>query len=155
MGIYERLDCAGALVQGVAQGAAAAIAGLDDVTEGNGVAREFRTDGPTQEALVVKDTDFGHVARIITNDHGFAHVGRQGGIKVAKPLETNAIRMDFATFGHRSQEQVELFKALRQTRQKAALLPARLGRLARFTVRPLMILVETKALQLGLHGRQR
>ena len=36
MGVYERLDCAGALVQGVAQGAAAAIAGLDDVAEGNG-----------------------------------------------------------------------------------------------------------------------
>src|SRR5437016_5145308 len=146
MSLHERLYCAGALVQSVAQVASPAIAGLDDVVQGYGVSREFRTDRSTQEAAVMEDADFGHVTGGIPNHHGFAHIGRQGGIEVAKALETNAIRVDFAAFGHREQQQVEVFEILRQTRHKASLLPARLRRLARFTMGILMILIENKLL---------
>ena len=90
MGLHERLNCACALVQGVAQVTSPEIAGLDDVAQGYGVSRELRTDRSTQEAVVMKDADFGHVTGVIPNDDGLPHIGRQGGIEVAKGLEPNA-----------------------------------------------------------------
>ena len=101
----------------------------------------------------MKDADFGHIPWVIANDHGFAHVGRQGEIEVSQALETNAIWAHFAAFGHGQQQQIELFEALGEPRQKAAAFPSRLRWLTRLTVGLLMILIQDKSLQLGFKGR--
>jgi hypothetical protein len=77
VGFQERLDGAGTVSQRVAQVPPAAIAGLNDVAQGNGLSRSFGANRPAEKAVVMKDADFGHVAWIIGNDDGVARVGSQ------------------------------------------------------------------------------
>jgi hypothetical protein len=83
MRCQERFHCAGAVLQRVAQVPAPPIAGLNNFTQGNGLSRSFGADGPTEKAVVMKDTDFGHVAWIIANDDGLTHISREGEIEVS------------------------------------------------------------------------
>src|SRR4029450_7346722 len=101
----------------------------------------------------MKNADFGHIKRIIANDDRLAHIGRQGRIEGSKTLESHAIPVDFATFVHREEEQIELFQALGKPGEKAAAFPSCLRYFTRFTMGRLMILVQDKALQLSYKGR--
>ena len=89
----------------------------------------------------MKDANFGHVAWIIATNDRLAHIGRQGEIEVAHPLEMNAIGAHLATFRYREEQQIKLFETLGEPRQKAAGFPSRLWRLTRFTMGRLVILV--------------
>ena len=131
---------------------AAAIAGLNDVAQGNGLTGSFGTDRPTEKTVVMKDADFGHIPWIIANDDRFAHVGGQGEIEVAQALEMHPILAHLATFGYRQQQQIELFKTFREPGEKTAAFPSGLRRLIRFTMGTLMILVQNKVLKLSFKG---
>jgi hypothetical protein len=100
MRVQEHLNQACAVLQGVTQVSSTTITHLDDIAQGNGLSRSFCTNGPTEKALVMKDTDFGHIPWVIANNHGFPPVGRQREIEVAQALEMNAIGTHLATFRH-------------------------------------------------------
>ena len=100
MRVQEHLNQACAVLQGVTQVSSSTITHLDDIAQGNGLSRSFRTNGPTEKALVMQDTDFGHIPWVIANNHGFPHVGRQREIEVAQALEMHAIGTHLATFRH-------------------------------------------------------
>jgi hypothetical protein len=40
------------------------------------------THGPTEKALLVIDTDFGHIPRVIADEDVLADVGRQRGVDI-------------------------------------------------------------------------
>ena len=65
----------------------------------------------------------------------------------------NPIWAHLATLGHGQEQQIEVFEALRQSGEETAAFPSGLRGLTRFTVGPLMILVEDEPLQLGFKGR--
>jgi len=100
MSFQERFDRASPVLQRMAQVPAVAVASLNDVAQGNGLSRSCGADRPTQKAVVMKDTDFGHVPWIIANDDGLTDVGRQGKIEVPQAMEMNPIWAHFATLGH-------------------------------------------------------
>lgn len=70
MGFQKRVDRAGTVLQGVAQGFASVRAGLDNLAQGDGFPRQLGADGPTEKAVVVKDANLGHIPGIIPNDDG-------------------------------------------------------------------------------------
>jgi len=92
VGLQEHLHGAGAILERMAELSPTAIAGPDNVTQRNGVSREFRTDRAAQKALIMKDADFGHISWVITNDDSLAHVGCQSEIEIAQALEMNPVR---------------------------------------------------------------
>ena len=53
MRVQEDLNQACAVLQGVTQVSSTTIPHLDDVAQGNGLSRQFRTNGPTEKALVM------------------------------------------------------------------------------------------------------
>ena len=63
----------------------------DDVFETDGLARELLTHGPTEKALLVIDTDFGHIPRVIADEDVLSDVGRQRGVDIAQGLESEPI----------------------------------------------------------------
>ena len=67
-GFQEHLNRAGTLLQGLTKVTAAAIASPDNIAQSNGLPRSFGANRSTQKAVVMKDTNFGHVAWIIAND---------------------------------------------------------------------------------------
>jgi hypothetical protein len=146
VGVQEHLHQACAVLQGVTQVPSTTMTRLDDVAQGNRLSRSFRTNGPTEKALVMKETDFGHIPWVIAHAHGFPHVGRQREIEVAQALEMHAIGTHRATFRHGQSQQIELVKTLGEPRQKAAAFPARLRWLPRLTMGLLMILIQDKTL---------
>src|SRR5712692_9871296 len=103
--------------------------------------------------MIMKDADFGHIPWIIANDDRFAYVGRQGEIEIPQALEMNAIGAHLATFGHRQQQQIELFEAFGEPGEKTTAFPSGLRRITRLTVGMPMIVVQNKSLQLGFKGR--
>jgi hypothetical protein len=60
----------------------APLARADDVFETDGLARELLAHGPTEKALLVVHTDFGHIPRVIADRHVFPHIGGQRGIDI-------------------------------------------------------------------------
>src|SRR5882724_12387949 len=73
MGLQERHDRAGAVVQGVARDCAPVIARLDDLAEGHSLPRQRGADGPTENAMVVSATHLGHVPGVVPTEDLFAH----------------------------------------------------------------------------------
>jgi hypothetical protein len=99
MGFPERVDRTRPVLQRQTQGFASVRAGLDNLAEGNGFPRQFSADGPTEKAMIVKDTNLGHVPGIIANDDLFAHVGGQRRIQRTETLERNPVLAHLAAFG--------------------------------------------------------
>jgi hypothetical protein len=67
MSCQQGFNGAGACLQRVAQVPSPTVPSAHDVTQRNGFSRQFGTDSPAQKALVMKDADFGHISRVITN----------------------------------------------------------------------------------------
>lgn len=63
----------------------------DDLFQTDGLARKLLTHGPTEKALLVIDTDFGHIPRVIADENVLADVGRQRGVDIAQGLESEPI----------------------------------------------------------------
>jgi hypothetical protein len=77
--LEQRFDGGLAVPQDAAQFSPPPISGTEDFSKGNGSAREFRTDGPAQELVLVEDADLGHVPRVKPQRHRFPDAGRQRG----------------------------------------------------------------------------
>src|SRR5262245_60450996 len=56
----------------------------DDVFETDGLAREVLAHGPAEKALLMIDTDFGHVPGVIPDRDVFPDIGRQGRIEITQ-----------------------------------------------------------------------
>ena len=67
-GFQEHIHRAGTLLQGLTVGTAAAIASPNNIAQSNGLTRSFGANRSTQKAVIMKDTNFGHVPWIIAND---------------------------------------------------------------------------------------
>src|SRR5512144_387590 len=52
--VEEGIDGAVTLLKGLAQRPTAVVPGLDDLAEGHGLARQFLTDGPADEPVVME-----------------------------------------------------------------------------------------------------
>jgi hypothetical protein len=68
----------------------------DDVFQTDGLARELLTHGPTEKTLLVIDTDFGHISRVIADEDVLADVGSQRGVDIAQGLESEPLLLHTA-----------------------------------------------------------
>jgi len=82
MGTQQGLDDLFTVLKKLPQLSAMSISGFDDVAERDRRAGQLLTDGSTQETIVVKHADFGHVSGIVTDDDPLANIRRQGRIEV-------------------------------------------------------------------------
>ena len=57
----------------------------------------------TDKSTFVKDSDLGHVARVVADDDLFTDVGGQGRVEIAQFVKMNAISPHHACFGGRQQ----------------------------------------------------
>ena len=73
------------VTQGLVQVPACPVSRAKDLAQGDRGARQFLRDGAAQETVLVKDSDFGDITRIVPEDDGLAHVGRQCGVQIALP----------------------------------------------------------------------
>ena len=83
----------------------------------------FGVHRTTQKAVVVKDPKFSDVTQIIADGHQLADIGSQSGINLTQPLKVHAISANHAGFRHHDQQQVQLFQAVRHTRQPSLAQP--------------------------------
>jgi len=75
-----------------------------DVAQGHDRTSQLLTDGATEEAIVVKYAHFGHITGVIPENHGLAHIGRQGRVHVSHAEEPEAIATHFSGLRHGQQE---------------------------------------------------
>ena len=121
--------------------------GQTNIAQCDGLSGELRADSAAEKLAAMEEPDLGHVARIVAQHHTLADIRREGGVDVAHALKTHTIRMDFAGFGDRQKQQIELLQGFCHAGNKSALLPALLGRNLGFPVRARVVLAQefTKA----------
>ncbi len=148
--LKQRFDGRLAVPQDAAQFSPPPIPGTEDVSRGNGSASEFRTDGPAQELVLVKDTDFGHVPRVKPQRHRFPNVCRQRGRKVSQALEVNPIDAHLTRLGHLNQQQVQVVQRVRHPRHEALGFPAFGGRYLRLGTFTTVVNLQQKCPEPGI-----
>jgi hypothetical protein len=99
-----------AFLKDLAEVSAVAISRLQDVMERYRRPCQFLANGPTEEAVVVEDPDFGHIAGVVPDDDRLADVSCQGGVEVPHTEKPDAIATHFAWFGHGQQQQIQLLQ---------------------------------------------
>jgi hypothetical protein len=88
----------------LAQVPACPVSGLHDLAQWSRGSRQFLTDRSAKKTGLVKYAYFGHIAGVVPEDHGLAHVGRQGRVYVTHAKEPEAIATHFARLHHRQQQ---------------------------------------------------
>src|SRR5436853_165398 len=114
MDLQQPLNRRLAVVELLAQLAAATIACLDNLLQADRLTSQFLTDRPTDKVPLVIDPYLRHITGIIANGDVFTNVGRQGQIQVAEPFKPDAVLLDAPWFGHRQEQEIELFPGLWQ-----------------------------------------
>jgi len=110
VGTQQGLDDLFAVLKELAQLSSMSISRLDDVAERDRRSGQLLTDGSTQETILVKHADFGHVSGIVTDDDRLANVCCQGRIEVTPAEKPDTIAAHFARFGHGQQQEIELLE---------------------------------------------
>ena len=122
-------------LQGLSEVEPALSSGPKNIAQCHGLAGELRTDGAAQKFTLVKQADFRHVPRVLSQQHGFSDIRGKQRINVPHALKPNAVGPYDACPGHGEQQQIELLQRVWHSWQKAVLPPALLRRKFRFTVR--------------------
>jgi hypothetical protein len=68
------------------------IAGLNDVFEADRLARQVGADRAAQECVVMEDADLAQIARVVTDDHVLADVGRKRQVEITEPKKCTPSR---------------------------------------------------------------
>ena len=76
-----------------------------------------------REIVAVEDPDFGQVAWIIADRHGIADITRHGRMLIAQSLELDAVALHGSRLRVHDEQEIELFQALGQPRQKPLATP--------------------------------
>jgi hypothetical protein len=104
VGTQKGLNNLCSFLKDLAESSAVAISCLQEVTERDRRPGQFLANGPTEEAVLVEDPDFGHIAGVVTDDDRLADVSCQGRVEVPHTEKPDAIATHFAWFGHGQQQ---------------------------------------------------
>ena len=96
----QRLDDRCSVIQLRTEGPPALCPGLHNLLQADCLTGQLLADRPTEEALVMEDSNLGHIVRVVADGHRFPDVGREGQVQVAEAEEVDPILVDFAWLRH-------------------------------------------------------
>ena len=104
----ESIDGLLPAVQNAPEFSTTAVANTNDVAERNSFSRNFGGDGPAEEAVLIEDANFRHIAWIIAYRHVFSHLGCKRQRQIAETLEVDAVAANLSRSDLFHQQEVEL-----------------------------------------------
>jgi hypothetical protein len=104
----ESIDGLLPAVQNAPEFSTTAVANTNDVAERNSLSRNFGGDGPAEEAVLIEDANFRHIAWIIAYCYVFSHVGCKRQRQIAETLKVDAVAANLSRSDLFHQQEVEL-----------------------------------------------
>src|SRR5262249_1491530 len=104
MGTQQGLDHLFTVLKKLTQLSAMSISGFDDVAERDHRSGQLLTDSATQETIMVKHADFGHVSGIVTDNDRLANIRRKARTEATPAEKPDAIAAHFARCGYGQQQ---------------------------------------------------